>query len=94
MDNGGFRAAPGRILLIAKATAETATIARPAPGAVVTLGFDADGKRVRQKVSGKTKAEVKHRLKVCTRSQTLACGRSGLRRREGRSSPAELGRGR
>jgi integrase len=30
---------------------------------VVSLGFSADGKRVRKKVSGKTKAEVKDRLK-------------------------------
>jgi len=26
---------------------------------VVSLGFDADGKRIRKKVSGQTKAEVK-----------------------------------
>ena len=31
---------------------------------VVSLGFDADGKRVRRKVSGKTKAEVKDKLKA------------------------------
>ena len=31
---------------------------------VVSLGFDADGKRVRRKVSGKTKAEVKDKLKT------------------------------
>ncbi len=30
---------------------------------MVSLGFGADGKRVRKKVSGKTKAEVKDRLK-------------------------------
>jgi hypothetical protein len=30
---------------------------------VVSLGFDADGKRVRKKVSGKTKAEVRDKLK-------------------------------
>jgi hypothetical protein len=30
---------------------------------VVSLGFSADGKRVRKKVSGKTKTEVKDRLK-------------------------------
>jgi len=30
---------------------------------VVSLGFDGDGKRVRKKVSGKTKAEVRDRLK-------------------------------
>ena len=30
---------------------------------VVSLGFDADGKRVRKKVSGKTKTEVKDKLK-------------------------------
>jgi integrase len=31
---------------------------------VVSLGFDADGKRVRRKVSGKTRAEVKDKLKA------------------------------
>jgi hypothetical protein len=31
---------------------------------VVSLGFDAHGKRVRKKVSGKTKAEVKDKLKA------------------------------
>jgi len=31
---------------------------------VVSLGFDAGGKRVRRKVSGKTKAEVKDKLKT------------------------------
>ena len=31
---------------------------------VVSLGFDADGKRVRRKVSGKTKTEVKDKLKA------------------------------
>jgi hypothetical protein len=31
---------------------------------VVSLGFDADGKRVRRKFSGKTKAEVKDKLKA------------------------------
>ncbi len=30
---------------------------------VVSLGFDADGKRIRRKVSGKTRTEVKDRLK-------------------------------
>ncbi len=30
---------------------------------VVSLGFSADGKRVRKKVSGQTKAEVRDRLK-------------------------------
>ncbi len=30
---------------------------------VISLGFGADGKRVRKKVSGKTKAEVKDKLK-------------------------------
>jgi len=30
---------------------------------VVSLGFDADGKRVRKKVSGKTRTEVKDKLK-------------------------------
>ena len=31
---------------------------------MISLGFDADGKRVRRKVSGKTKAEVKDKLKA------------------------------
>jgi hypothetical protein len=31
---------------------------------VVSLGFDADGKRIRRKVSGKTKTEVKDKLKA------------------------------
>jgi hypothetical protein len=31
---------------------------------VVSLGFDADGKRIRKKVSGQTKAEVKDKLKA------------------------------
>ena len=30
---------------------------------VVSLGFTADGKRIRKKVSGKTRAEVKDRLR-------------------------------
>jgi hypothetical protein len=31
---------------------------------VVSLGFDADGKRIRKKVSGQTKAEAKDKLKA------------------------------
>ena len=31
---------------------------------VISLGFDADGKRLRRKVSGQTKAEVKDKLKA------------------------------
>ena len=31
---------------------------------MVSLGFDADGKRIRRKVSGKTKTEVKDKLKA------------------------------
>ena len=31
---------------------------------VISLGFDADGKRIRRKVSGQTKAEVKDKLKA------------------------------
>ena len=42
---------------------------------VVSLGFDADGKRLRRKVSGQTKAEVKDKLRRCTPSWALACGR-------------------
>jgi hypothetical protein len=32
---------------------------------VVSLGFDADEKRIRRKVSGQTKAEVKDKLELC-----------------------------
>ena len=51
---------------ITGATAGTAPFTRPAPGAgeAVSLGFDADGKRLRRKVSGQTKAEVKDKLKA------------------------------
>ncbi len=31
---------------------------------MVSLGFDADGKRIRKKVSGKTRTEVKDKLKA------------------------------
>ncbi len=31
---------------------------------MIPLGFDADGKRIRKKVSGQTKAEVKDKLKT------------------------------
>jgi integrase len=34
---------------------------------VVSLGFSADGKRVRKKVSGKTRAEVKDKLRLAGR---------------------------
>jgi hypothetical protein len=43
------------------------TITRRVPGrwrGVVSLGFDVDGKRIRSKVSGQTKAEVKDKLKA------------------------------
>ena len=48
-------------------TAGTALITRPVPGrwrGVVSLGFDADGKRIRKKVSGQTRTEVKDKLKA------------------------------
>ena len=41
---------------------------------VVSLGFDAGGKRLRKKVSGQTRTEVKDKLKGCTRSWTSASG--------------------
>jgi hypothetical protein len=44
---------------------------------VVSLGFDADGKRVRKKVSGKTEAEVKDKLKAL-RVGCWPADRSGL----------------
>ena len=44
---------------------------------VISLGFDADGKRVRRKVSGKTKAEVKDRLKERIREGKLSKSRGG-----------------
>lgn len=48
------------------ASAVTSVITRGCPGrwrGVVSLGFSADGKRHRKKVSGKTKAEVRDKLK-------------------------------
>src|SRR5215475_13064481 len=45
---------------------------------VVSLGFDADGKRIRRKVSGKTKAEVKDKLKALhSRTGRWAADRPG-----------------
>jgi hypothetical protein len=44
---------------------------------VISLGFDADGKRIRKKVSGKTKAEVKDSssgAKSCRRVQSEVRG--------------------
>ena len=41
---------------------------------VVSLGFDANRKRVRKKVTGKTRTEVKNKLKLCTPSSMQACG--------------------
>ena len=52
---------------------------------VISLGFDSDGKRIRKKVSGKTKAEVKDKLKGT--ALRTGCGRpecGGLYGREGR----------
>jgi integrase len=48
-------------------TAGTALITRPVPGrwrGVVSLGFDADGKRIRKKVSGQTRTEAKDKLQA------------------------------
>jgi hypothetical protein len=51
------------IYLIAGRTAGTAPITRPALGAGAGWsGFDADGKRIRKKVSGTTRTEVKDKL--------------------------------
>lgn len=41
---------------------------------VVSLGFNADGKRLRKKVSGKTRTEVKGSSGTCTQSWKQACG--------------------
>jgi hypothetical protein len=41
----------------------------------VSLGYEADGRRVRRKVSGKTKQEVRHKLK-----EDASAGRCGGRR--------------
>jgi hypothetical protein len=56
---------------------------------VVSLGFNADGKRIRKKVSGQTKAEVKDKLK--TLHSELDALR-GLRRRQAEelARPGEL----
>ena len=44
---------------------------------VVSLGFDADGKRLRRKVSGQTKAEVKDKLRTLhSELDALAAGRA------------------
>ena len=41
---------------------------------VVSLGFGADGKRIRKKVGGKTRTEVKESSRRCTRSWMRASG--------------------
>jgi len=45
---------------------------------VVSLGFDADGKRIRRKVSGQSKTEVKDKLKAL--HSELDAGVRGRRR--------------
>ena len=55
---------------------------------VISLGFGADGKRIRRKVSGKTKAIVQDRLRRSTATSTQASRRartipSGARRKTG-----------
>jgi hypothetical protein len=45
---------------------------------VVSLGFDADGKRIRKKVSGQTRTEVKDKLKALAPGPTS--GRAALPR--------------
>jgi hypothetical protein len=52
---------------------------------LVSLGFEADGKRIRKKVSGKTRIEVKDKLKALHSELDAGvrqCG--GLHGREGR----------
>ena len=60
---------------------------------VVSLGFNADGKRVRKKVSGKTKAEVRDKLKgvhseldAGVRTRARVHGREGCCRLAGRGA--------
>jgi integrase len=57
---------------------------------VVSLGFNADGKRILKKVSGQTKAEVKDKLKTLHSERDAV---RGLRRRqaEERARAGELG---
>jgi len=40
----------------------------------VSLGFSPAGTRIRRKVTGRTKAEVRVKLGNCTRKSTVACG--------------------
>ena len=60
---------------------------------VISLGFDADGRRIRRKVSGKTKAIVQDRLKALHSDVEQVSGRTELhgparRRRLARARPA------
>ena len=41
----------------------TSTGGAPAAGAVVSLGYDPDGKRIRRKVRGQTRTEVRDKLR-------------------------------
>lgn len=61
-------------------TAGTAPFTRPAPdvgAGVVSLGFDADGKRIRKKVSGQTRTEVEDKLKALHSERPVYCGLHG-----------------
>ena len=53
----------------------------------ISLGFAPDGKRIRRKVSGRTKQEVRDKLRRCTASLTQGSGRrpAADRRSRGRS---------
>ena len=63
----------------------------------VSVGFGAGGKRVRRKVSGKTKQEVRDKLKALHAEWTLACSprrdtRSRRRWMRGSSTGCQAGR--
>ena len=44
---------------------------------MVSLGFDADGKRIRKKVSGQTRTEVEDKLKALHSERPVYCGLHG-----------------
>ena len=51
---------------------------------VISLGFDADGKRIRKKVSGQTRTEVKDKLKAL-HAFIVLCLLTGVRSEEARA---------
>jgi len=76
-----------RHLLRPRGDCRDSTLHKPCAGrwrGVVSLGFDADGKRLRRKAGGKTKAEVKKSSRHCTRNWTLVAGAD---RQDGRGEP-------